>query len=442
MTAQAAIFDEIKSWFAKEQVGYTEVFERINKFNYDMLINSDIYVRKTALLLLFVLFDVLHQKTRLAKKGPLEAEVIELKGPFYSKDKAVYLVVNNELPKIDEFNAYISDLLLTQKHSFDRNILSYVVQSGSRTMLLGIDSRSALKFAKDQWVDATPDPIDRICFLSKTLLADRTGLPFELKLNYRPIKKKQVKENLKKNDIAGLLTVGFIKALKSFSDDSKFNEREIYKTSYQPVSPPQNTSTIEKKQLTVTTAAPKSSMFSFVGTLPAENSSTKPSRTSQSPSKFINSSSPKTVSFKFSQSPNRSGKGNSGSSLKNSTRNFSIRNIPENSPKPRTKNKASTMNDLGCQTIEEFSFNKPALSPNLKITATISPTNEERRSISPQSRMKAGKNTNVKPVSSNFIHIPRLNSPSNQTSTTKRGLFMIKRKEIPPKQTLQFKQTN
>lgn len=426
LATKTSLLDEIQLWFNRDQINYREVFGRLNKFDYRLLVCSDKDKRKAALLLLFTLFDLLNHKCRFVKKSnATEVEPVELLSPFCSKDKAIYLVVNTPVSKIDEFNAAIGDVLSLQRQTFERSMLSYVIDSGNRKMLVGVDSRSALKFAKDQWLDATPDPLERQCFLSKALINDKTGLPFELKIECRPIQKGAGTEEISKNEITALLTAGFIQALHSFTDDSKFNEKEIYRKSYLPkVACLPEKSPKEELQ--------KEKIATFIGRLRTESPSEKTSAYSPPPTIENKSSLQKKVSFKFSISPTRSSHTKDLSSTKDSKTNPSIKHLVDPSPKVRRKNRTATQTELG-RVQEDFSFTKPHTVQDL--LRPRSPQLIEiikKRGISSENKIHIKQTREFKlKISGNETSLQGHDSSPKASPVTKKGLFLIKKKEPP-----------
>jgi hypothetical protein len=226
MATKSQLLEELNHWFRQEQVDADEVLERLNGFDYLLLLNTDRDVRKAALLLLFALFDVLNRKSRTVKSEVVDVHYMDLIGPFHCRDKAVYLVLNKKLADIDDFNDSITDTLNVQRSTFDRNMLSYIVNTGSRKILVGVDNKSALKFAKDQWLEATPDPLENQCFISKALVSDKNGIPYELRIKYKSVRNKLQFLNSSGNKVSALLTLGFINVLTSYANGSTKNKEK------------------------------------------------------------------------------------------------------------------------------------------------------------------------------------------------------------------------
>ena len=166
MDLKRKLLEETQKLLTLETVCIHEVTNRINTFDYDIFMYNK-ETRKCALLLLFSLYYASIYKTAKVKRTLLEVTTTNVNAPFYNKDRIMYLDINNNIDKINNFNKELNEILPTQGQCLDRSILSYVITSGNRKMMVSIDARSALKFVSDKWLEATPDPLDTVCFVSR-----------------------------------------------------------------------------------------------------------------------------------------------------------------------------------------------------------------------------------------------------------------------------------
>ena len=227
--ALSELLEEIQKLISEERSCFNELITRLRTLDYSLLICADVSVRKAAMLLVFVILNTLHCKVVGKRRSLTEMEDVKLVSPLHHVDKTVYLAVNSSVGKIEDFNRELDGILPSYRQVFDRSILSYVITSGNRKMLVGLDSRSIMSFVNSKWLDATPDPLETICFVNKSVLVDKIGFSFDFKLQCQPIMKTILNEDLNRIDIAGLLTIGFSKALISFKDDTKLDLRKFNK---------------------------------------------------------------------------------------------------------------------------------------------------------------------------------------------------------------------
>lgn len=213
----AQLLEDIKLLTSTGNLTYLEYYERLCEFDYSFLESPILKIRKLSVLYIFYVYSKLNEKSGTGvqfKSFPCQTKQrLDLEAPLYYKENLVFLAIGHDLTDLDNFNTASRPAISRSWLNVERNIFSYLVGSKERSILVGLDSKSAIKYLKTEWLEATPDPLTTVIFTYRPFLADMASKNFELSIKCKPVKSKPEKAAFNKTSIATLFCIGLTKSL-------------------------------------------------------------------------------------------------------------------------------------------------------------------------------------------------------------------------------------